>query len=65
MPEIKFNYTVSIGNILTIFRGIVVAVMGIISIETANADRDMKLTSLNERVAKVETIHSDLSNLLE
>lgn len=64
MSKLEFNYTISVGNILTIFGGIVVAVMAIISIETANARRDEKLTVLDERVNKTDDMRKDIGSIM-
>jgi hypothetical protein len=53
------------GNILTILGGIVVATMGIISIETANAKRDEKLLTLENRVSRNEVIKDHVVKVKE
>ena len=65
MGNVEFDFKISLGNILTIFGGIVVAIMGIMSIETANAKRDEKISVFDTRLAKIETTQETIIMLRE
>lgn len=60
MHKVKFDFTISVGNILTIVAGILVAITAITSIEIANAERDQKIASLDTRIIKNEKVQNDI-----
>lgn len=65
MHKIKFDFTVSMGNLLTILGGVIVAVMAYDSIEAANAARDVRVDHLAEKVRKNELIKEDVTVIRE
>ncbi len=60
MHKVKFDFTISVGNVLTMLGGIMVAIMAITSIEIANAERDQKIASLDTRIIRNEKIQKDM-----
>lgn len=60
MRRVRFDFTISVGNILTMLGGICFAVLIILSVATANAERDQKIASLNIRVIENEQVQKDI-----
>lgn len=58
MPTIDSR--ISLGNILTILAGIVVAIGWFASMQVANATRDEKVKFLETRVVKTESLSKDI-----
>ena len=60
MPNIRWDGSISTGNIITILCGVLVAIAWFASIESANAKRDEKIFFLEKRVSKNEGMSDDI-----
>ena len=60
---LTFDPRISVGNLLTMACGIMVFVVWFVMIETANAERDLKITTLERRVTKNDKMHEDIQTI--
>lgn len=61
MAKPKFDFTISLGNIITVFCGIMATIVWFASVETANAKRDIKVDNLQVQVTKNSLIRDDIN----